>query len=121
MTGPPTPPLTTAAEMADANKTVTPIPTETAPPVSIPAPAASAPAPAPPPKQIVQNSYQTLFPTLANLAHQGNYLQLISAAEFGDLKVCTRSRPGWDRIIIAKPLTRLGFRRTMIDMSPDCF
>lgn len=92
MTGPPTPPLTTAAEMADANKTIAPMPTETAPPVSIPAPAASAPAPAPPPKQIVQNSYQILFPTLANLAHQGNYLQLISAAEFGDLKVCTRSR-----------------------------
>lgn len=89
MAGPLTPPPTTAIEMADEARTPAPIVTEPTPAVSAPAPVpAPVSAPAPPPKQIVQDSYQVLFPTLANLAHQTDYTQLISAAEYGDLKVC---------------------------------
>ncbi|KAF7986550.1 hypothetical protein HWV62_26280 [Athelia sp. TMB] len=103
MTGPPTPPLTTATEMADASRTPVPAPVEPSAPIAVPSPAASAPAElTPPPKQIAQTSYELLFPTLSNLAHQGNYRQLISAAEFGDLKADDDRHP--TRLLLIAPL-----------------
>jgi hypothetical protein len=47
------------------------------------------PPPAAPvqPKQVAQDTYQLLFPTLENLAYQNNYRQIIDVAERGDLKV----------------------------------
>jgi COP9 signalosome complex subunit 8 len=38
-------------------------------------------------KQVPQDTYQLLFPTLGNLAHQNDYIQIIDVAERGDLKV----------------------------------
>lgn len=81
MTGPPTPPPTTAAEIADEARTSVPV-------VNEPSPAASPPAAAVQLKQGAQDSYQLLFPTLATLANQNDYMQIIDVAERGDLKVC---------------------------------
>jgi COP9 signalosome complex subunit 8 len=78
MAGPPTPPPTTAAEMADDARTSAPVINDPIPPVQ-PAPAA--------PIQASQDSYQSLFPTLANSAFQNDYRQVVDIAERGDLKV----------------------------------
>lgn len=80
MTGPPTPPPTTATEMADEARTSAPIVAE--PSTAVPPPAAPVQ-----PKQPAQDTYQLLFPTLENLAYQNNYRQIIDIAERGDLKV----------------------------------
>ena len=80
MAGPPTPPPTTAAEMADDARTSAPIVNDPIP--VVPPPAASVQA-----KQGSQDSYQSLFPTLANLAFQNDYRQVVDIAERGDLKV----------------------------------
>jgi COP9 signalosome complex subunit 8 len=81
MTGPPTPPPTTAAEMADEARISAPVITE-------PSVAASPAAVTVQPKQgSSQDTYQLLFPTLGNLAYQGDYRQIIDVAERGDLKV----------------------------------
>lgn len=90
MTGPPTPPPTSATEMADEVRTLPP------PAAAAAAPAETSPVPTPPattssesqPKQAPHDSYQLLFPTLSNLAYQDDYRQIIAVAEHGDLKVC---------------------------------
>jgi COP9 signalosome complex subunit 8 len=94
MTGPPTPPPTSATEMADEARNLPP------PPPPPPAPVEASPAPAPPvaaspsqPKQAPQDSYQLLFPTLSNLAYQDDYKQIVAVAERGDLKVYYFSVP----------------------------
>jgi COP9 signalosome complex subunit 8 len=82
MTGPPTPPPTTAVEIADEARTSAPVVTVATEPITaVPA------APAAPKQGSSQDAYQLLFPTLANLAYQGDYRQIIDAAERGDLKV----------------------------------
>jgi COP9 signalosome complex subunit 8 len=80
MTGPPTPPPTTATEMADEARTSAAVVNE---------PSAVVPPPASPsqPKQVPQDTYQLLFPTLGNLAYHNDYKQLIDVAERNDLKV----------------------------------
>jgi len=80
MTGPPTPPPTTATEMADEARTSTPIVAESS--TAVPSPVTPVQ-----PKQAVQDTYQLLFPTLEDLAYQNNYRQIINVAERGDLKV----------------------------------
>jgi COP9 signalosome complex subunit 8 len=83
MTGPPTPPPTTAAEIADEARTSAPIVNE--PSAAVPPPAA--PASVQPKQGPQQDTYQLLFPTLGNLAYQNDYRQIIDVAERGDLKV----------------------------------
>jgi COP9 signalosome complex subunit 8 len=57
-------------------------------------PVANDPSPDVPPSAPVQpkqtsssDTYQILFPTLANLAYQNDYRQIIDIAERGDIKV----------------------------------
>ena len=100
MTGPPTPPPTSAIEIQDAQReaSVPPVAATTAPPEVPPAEGASEAQadepivveqpsqPAPPPGPPL-NTYQLLFPALAELASQGKFQELIERAERGDLSV----------------------------------
>lgn len=99
MTGPPTPPPTSAIEIQDAQREVSvPPAATTAPPevsttenattaptdepIAVEEPAQPEPTPTTP-----LNTYQLLFPTLADLASKGNFQELIEIAERGDLTV----------------------------------
>jgi len=95
MTGPPTPPPTTAAEIADEARTSAPVVSEST----------AVPPPAPPvqPKQGLQDTYQLLFPTLGNLAYQNDYRQIIEVAERGDIK--GDSDRQLTRLLLVAPLT----------------
>lgn len=82
MTGPPTPPPTSQTEIADEARAAVPVAVD--PSLALP-PATVAPIQQ---KQGPQDSYQLLFPTLANLAFQDEYKQIVAVAEREDLKVC---------------------------------
>lgn len=102
MTGPPTPPPSSAIEIQDAQREVSvpPPATTTAPPADeVPVAETATPTqadepiaieetnePEPPPPTPL-NTYQLLFPTLADLASKGDYQELIEVAERGDLNV----------------------------------
>ncbi|KIM86180.1 hypothetical protein PILCRDRAFT_816104 [Piloderma croceum F 1598] len=96
MTGPPTPPPTTATEMADEARTSAPIVAEST--TAVPPPTAPVQ-----PKQPAQDTYQLLFPTLENLAYQNNYRQIVDVAERGDLK--GESDRQFTRLLLVAPLT----------------
>src|ERR1700685_2748363 len=110
MTGPPTPPPTTAAEIADEARTSAPVVSE--PSAAIPPPAASVQ-----PKQGLQDTYQHLFPALGNLAYQNDYRQIIEVAERGDLKVRHHDHRSRDTAV-SKEFTH---REIVIDNSRVCF
>lgn len=86
MASPPTPPPTSATEMADEARTSIPATIDPRPaqtpvaPVTVVAPTQA--------KQGQQDSYQLLFPTLANLTLQDDFKQIVAVAERGDLQVC---------------------------------
>ena len=98
MTGPPTPPPTSAIEIEDAARAslppVQPPPAQpegeetppVAPPTTEPAPQDSLPQPSPQPVQ-QKTSYELLFPSVAELARSGNITELIAFAERADLSV----------------------------------
>ena len=98
MTGPPTPPPSSATEIEDAARTTLP------PPQAAPATEPVAPAPAPPPPEQTQptipnqtapkTAYELLFPSITELARSGSVRDLIQVAERGDLSVCIRSSRG---------------------------
>jgi len=82
--------------MADEARTV--------PPARIKASPTPAPSTAPAtPKQAPQDTYQLLFPTLANLAHQDDFRQIIAIAEHGDLKGDNDRQ--LTRLLVTAPLT----------------
>ena len=86
MAGPLTPPPSSATEMADEARTAAPTPP------AEPIPAATPVSPVSPvspieSKQSSQDVYQQIFPTIADLANQQDYIQLISVAERCDLNV----------------------------------
>ena len=83
MAGPLTPPPSSATEMADEARTAAPTPP------AEPIPAATPVSPVSPieSKQLSQDIYQQIFPTIADLANQQDYIQLISVAERCDLNV----------------------------------
>lgn len=98
MTGPPTPPPSSAVEIEDAARTVLPPPAQAA---STPAPApATEPPTAPPAEAPVEEAqpgptavskqsttYELLFPSIKELARNGSLRELIEVAERGDLTV----------------------------------
>lgn len=103
MTGPPTPPPSSAIEIEDAARSVEPMeatPAETTAIVAEPQPAAEqavevevqpvpvveeAPEPAPP----APTSFRVAFDTLTKLAVDGRFKELVEAAEVADLVVRT--------------------------------
>ena len=98
MTGPPTPPPSSATEIEDAARTSLPPPqappaepaTEPqAPPAPSPPVVEEAPqdAPLPPVVKPTQTSYELLFPTIAGLARSGSLTELVEVAERADLSV----------------------------------
>ena len=105
MTGPPTPPPSSATEIEDAARTSLP-PPQAPPdePATEPQAAPEAPPAAPPPaveeapqdpppapavQQPIQTSYELLFPAIAALARSGSLTELVEVAERGDLNVCS--------------------------------
>ncbi|KAI0722405.1 hypothetical protein C8Q72DRAFT_57906 [Fomitopsis betulina] len=91
MTGPPTPPPTTEAEIQDAARTsippqVTPMATDPEPPITVDQPSdvqqtASTSAA---PTELQGTPFEILLSTLADLADVGQYRELVLAAEQGD-------------------------------------
>jgi hypothetical protein len=88
--GPPTPPPTSQTEIMDIEKdeaakaaAATVTSTETAPPTATDADAPTAAA---------IDSYQQLLPTIADLAAQQQYEELVRVAELADLNVCLMVR-----------------------------
>ncbi|KAJ7112385.1 COP9 signalosome [Mycena crocata] len=74
-TGPPTPPPSSATEIQDATRTVAP---------PLPAASTSAAAPTAPPTQMRQDGFTQLFPQIASLASEKNFLGLIQLAQYRD-------------------------------------
>ncbi|KAI0822826.1 hypothetical protein BC628DRAFT_1387842 [Trametes gibbosa] len=110
MTGPPTPPPSSAVEIEDAARTVLP-PQAQAEPTPAPAiePVTVPPAPvtedtqsAPPglPKQ--STTYELLFPSIKDLAKNGSLRELIELAERGDLSGEYHADPS--RLLLVGPL-----------------
>lgn len=98
MTGPPTPPPSSATEIEDAARTTLPPPQAAAPataePAAAPVPVQPATEQRPPPitSQTAQkSSYELLFPSITELARSGSIRDLIEVAERGDLSVCSQS------------------------------
>ncbi|KAI0707671.1 hypothetical protein C8Q76DRAFT_745855 [Earliella scabrosa] len=106
MTGPPTPPPSSATEIEDAARTTLP------PPQAAPATEPVAPAPAPPPPEQTQptipnqtapkTAYELLFPSITELARSGSVRDLIQVAERGDLSA--DSDKDQTRLLIVAPL-----------------
>lgn len=93
MTGPPTPPPSSATEIQDAARTTAPPPALATEPEA-PAPAAPVPEQAQPAvvSQTAQKtSYELLFPSIVDLARLGRAMDLIQVLERADLSVCTYS------------------------------
>ena len=96
MTGPPTPPPSSATEIQDATRT-------SVPPQAAQAAATEAAAPdaQPAPEQVQaatnassntnKTSYQLIFPSLLILARSGTTKELIQMAERADLNVCSNT------------------------------
>jgi COP9 signalosome complex subunit 8 len=76
MTGPPTPPPTTAAELLDEEKDKEP--------ATAPVPPVKSPQDPPQPKQ---DSYQLVFPAIADLASKGDFRELIHVVERTEIVV----------------------------------
>lgn len=92
MTGPPTPPPTSAIELEDAARasgapdvaqTAAPQPADPTAPISV-QPVAFAP-----------NAYRQAFSTILNLAAHERYQELVDVAEFSDLNVRSSRRLHW--------------------------
>lgn len=111
MTGPPTPPPSSATEIVDATRTSIPPPSappvaDTAPETAMPPMQTEQPAPAPAPPAPVsertQTPYDPLSSQIAELTTKGEYLEVIQVAERGDMI------PGYDhtmsRLLIVAPL-----------------
>ncbi|TFK94754.1 hypothetical protein K466DRAFT_508776 [Polyporus arcularius HHB13444] len=108
MTGPPTPPPSSATEIEDAARTTLPPPQA--------APATVEPAAAPVPAQPVteqpqppiaspatpKSSYELLFPSIADLARSGSIRDLIEVAERGDQSADQDKSPA--RLLLVAPL-----------------
>lgn len=93
MSGPPTPPLTSAIELEDAARTsgAPNVVQATAPPPTelVQQPAASiAVQPAP----LATNPYSQAFPTISGLAANARFQELVDAAELSDLHVRSSGR-----------------------------
>ncbi|KAI0636661.1 hypothetical protein C8Q77DRAFT_1093947 [Trametes polyzona] len=111
MTGPPTPPPSSAVEIEDAARTMLPpqIP-------DAPAPAPATEPVAPPAEQIVpedtqtaqagpekqSTTYELLFPSITQLAKNGSLRELIEVAERGDLSGEYHADPS--RLLLVAPL-----------------
>ncbi|KAH9857210.1 hypothetical protein C2E23DRAFT_806960 [Lenzites betulinus] len=113
MTGPPTPPPSSAVEIEDAARTVLPPPAQAAPtpapaPATEPVTAPPAEAPveeAPPGPTIVPKqptTYDLLFPSIKELAKNGSLRELIEVAESGDLTGEYHADPS--RMLLVGPL-----------------
>ena len=97
MTGPPTPPLTTEAEILDAARTsippqATPMATDPEPPTTSeqPAEGEQAASTSTAPTEPQGTHYELLLSTLADFAEKSQYRELVLAAEQGDALVCLR-------------------------------
>lgn len=99
MTGPPTPPITSAIEIEDAARAVsaaetpieTPVASSSEPPATAPEVVGSVPVEAVTlgtPEQAVA-PFRKSFALLAELATQGKFQELVEDAEVADLNVCT--------------------------------
>ena len=95
MSGPPTPPPTSAIELEDAARTSVP---SHAPQTTVSEPAVAAQRPPGPPAAqqpsvasqattFMSNSYRQLFPAIRDLASNERFEELAEAAELGDLTV----------------------------------
>ncbi|KAF7337961.1 CSN8-PSD8-EIF3K domain-containing protein [Mycena venus] len=89
-TGPPTPPPSSATEIQDAARTIVP---------PVPAASTSAPAPAP---QARQDNFTQIFPQIASLASEKNYLDLIKFVERNDIASDSERQPS--RLLLTAPL-----------------
>ncbi|RPD80381.1 hypothetical protein L226DRAFT_479116 [Lentinus tigrinus ALCF2SS1-7] len=105
MTGPPTPPPSSATEIEDAART-------TLPPVAPTVESAAAPVPAQPATEQQQppitsqptqkSAYELLFPSIVELARSGSIQDLIEVAERGDLSADQDKNPA--RLLLVAPL-----------------
>lgn len=105
MTGPPTPPPTTEAEIQDAARTsippqVTPMATDPEPPITVDQPSdvqqtASTSAA---PTELQGTPFEILLSTLADLADVGQYRELVLAAEQGDALVCLQANSAFQKV-----------------------
>lgn len=91
MTGPPTPPLTTPAEIEDAARNSVPPQVAPIPSGSNTTVVASQAEPpqreSPPISAEQQDTYESLFPLLIDLAAKGEFKELVRVAEHGDMSV----------------------------------
>ncbi|KDQ61113.1 hypothetical protein JAAARDRAFT_152171 [Jaapia argillacea MUCL 33604] len=109
--GPPTPPPTTERELLEQQQTAAPavavaegsatnpVPT---PPAEVTLPSGSAPQQQAEPQAPQQDAYTSLFPTIADLALQGKYEQLVQLAEERDLN--TLGDRQYTRMLLIAPL-----------------
>ena len=112
MTGPPTPPPSSATEIEDAARSSLPPPqAPPSDPVAEPQAAATPPAEPTPQKEPSQiavetvqppqkTSYELLLPTIAELARTGSLQELVEVAERADINVRSRYQLGSHREII---------------------
>ena len=100
MTGPPTPPPSSATEIEDAARTSLPPPQAAVPATEVPQAAVTPALPQAVTEQAQpvtgsQNAYKTtyelLFPSIVELAKGGRVKDLVEIAERGDLSVRTHS------------------------------
>ncbi|KAI0672903.1 hypothetical protein C8Q78DRAFT_969737 [Trametes maxima] len=108
MTGPPTPPPSSAVEIEDAARTI--LPPQVAAPTPATEPLAAEPVePAPDAEQASSNgqakqstTYELLFPSISDLARSGSLRELIEVAERGDLSGDYHTDP--TRLYLVAPL-----------------
>ncbi|KAI0372974.1 hypothetical protein BV20DRAFT_1042308 [Pilatotrama ljubarskyi] len=111
MTGPPTPPPSSAVEIEDAARTVLP-PQAAEAPATEPQDAADTTVPTQPSPGEVQppiagqakqsTTYELLFPSISDLARSGSMRELIEVAERGDLSGQFNADPS--RLLLVAPL-----------------
>ncbi|KAI0934558.1 hypothetical protein AcV5_006365 [Taiwanofungus camphoratus] len=106
MTGPPTPPLTTPAEIEDAARNSVPPQVAPIPSGSNTTVVASQAEPpqreSPPISAEQQDTYESLFPLLIDLAAKGEFKELVRVAEHGDMSA--RNDAQYTRLFIVAPL-----------------
>ncbi|EIW60190.1 uncharacterized protein TRAVEDRAFT_57526 [Trametes versicolor FP-101664 SS1] len=106
MTGPPTPPPSSAVEIEDAARTMLPPPAAVpatepvVPPADASEPEGAQPPPVAQAKQVT--SYELLFPSISDMARNGSLGELIELAERGDLSAEYHTDPS--RMLLVAPL-----------------